>query len=185
MNRPTRLNVGGRIFITTADTVAQCTRLAEAVQGGDEIFLDRDPDVFACALKVLRGYPAAQTQAVQDEDVLHELSFWKHSFSQAELPKWMQQSETRFSDIEPSIHTLDPVQSTQYGRTHVLVIANVVDILVKMGALPLQGDVNEAYPLCRVVGAEAEWNDCRWVRTALLRRAEMRVRYTIGVLEKK
>jgi len=199
MNRPIKLNVGGRSFATTVGTLSECAKLAEMTDdGGEEFFIDRDPEVFGRALKVLRGYPAAKAQAVEDEDVLHELSYWQHSFAQSPLPEWMQRCETRFSEVEPSIHTLDPVQSARYGRTHVLVLADVVDLLVDIRALPVLASTRDdttitatataaaaaSFPLCRVVGAEAEWNDCRWVETALLRRAEMIVRYTIGVLGK-
>uniref|UniRef100_A0A6C0BLM3 Potassium channel tetramerisation-type BTB domain-containing protein n=1 Tax=viral metagenome TaxID=1070528 RepID=A0A6C0BLM3_9ZZZZ len=54
-----KLNVGGRKFVTTEETLSRSATL-EAKQrntGGDDgvIFLDKDPDVFAHVLNIMRG----------------------------------------------------------------------------------------------------------------------------------
>ena len=57
-----RLNVGGRVFQTTPDTLSACDyfqpllqgRMAHGTDGRGRLFLDRNPDLFAALLQFLR-----------------------------------------------------------------------------------------------------------------------------------
>jgi hypothetical protein len=202
-----KLNVGGKIFETWKHTLESCKKLElSPANDGSAIPLDRDPTIFARALKVLRGYPCAW--ALQDDDVLHELTCLDHDFVRTPLPRWMDGCEKHFEDIEAAIHTLDPEQSKQYGKTHVLIPVTVIRRLMKTDILPSSqrgggggisddnsssssdDDVDnnecssntdsvECHPRCRVVGAEAEWEDCCWVREKHWDLAKTKQRFVI------
>lgn len=170
------LNVGGRTFSTTKSTLEKCVLLYACVAetADQDVLFDRDPDVFARMLKVLRGYPGAINSALKDADVLHELQHWEHEFACQALPKWMEEgSEYSFEAVKSSIHTLDCSQSAQYGQTHKLVIGSVVKQMIEMGALLKE----EEYPICQVVGAKKNWIERCWVETKTLQMAKVRVRY--------
>lgn len=138
MSRVLKLNVGGKHFETTPKTLECC----QAIPFDDDGVLDHDPDVFARTLKVLRGYPCEW--ALHDDEVLCELSMLDHDMMRVEIPQY----ELNFEDI--SIHTLDADQAQRYHRTHVLIPKKVLQDATK-------------YEECRVVAAEAEWEDRCWV----------------------
>lgn len=103
------LDVGGKTIETTAETLKSCKRLYSVVNGNtntntnqdDTIFIDRDPVVFEKTLKFLRGYPV-NDQLLNDNDVMHELIFWKHDLVSKELPGCVKQSIKAYMDYDES-----------------------------------------------------------------------------------
>lgn len=151
------LNVGGKVFLTTSETLSDCLGLNDLVylkkHSEGDIFLDRDPIVFGKMLKLLRGYPVYPL-IVSDVsiDILYELRYWNHKFVSVDVPDWLQPQTLTF-------HTLDPAQTDMYQKTHGLLPVSSVSLLVKSGYLPYHTN----YTKCIIIGATTPWVDCVWV----------------------
>lgn len=181
------LNVGGKKFETTSETLQRCKRLYELINTNtsdgehDCIFIDRDPDVFEKTLKFLRGYPI-HDQLLNDNDLMHELIYWKHDLTYKELPECVKESikayikydESRSAHVVVSVNFKDienPIPIINNNNDHTYFI-NTPDtyhfdkykafyyLVPKTIAVQLLG-VTDAV-LCNIVCSQG-WNDHVWI----------------------
>lgn len=146
------LNVGG---VATYQTMLETIRPLKKLVGlfGDsqqQVFLDRDADVFLKCLNLLRGYPVVR-ECLQDERALCELAFWQHEMLNGHLPK-------HYRSVPLTVFTLDQRQADEYGKTHQLIEEVGVKEMLHFGFL-----LPPPFIKCVVVGAPIDWKDCFWV----------------------
>jgi len=81
-----RLNVGGRVFMAAKATLAKAGFLAallqkqntkDMVDADGEIYIDRDPQLFAEVLRLLRGYTFSPHPRLTWQDVRDEAAFYQ------------------------------------------------------------------------------------------------------------
>lgn len=184
------LNVGGVKYETTFGTLNDCKGLSELILQKmnniddddviNEIFIDRDPEVFKHVLKFLRGYP--NVDYLLNDDVVYELIYWKHKFVDQKICKCINESikvfkgydsdkssytieSLNFENIETptltnnltNINTPDISHLNEYKDTHYLIPLKVSKIL----------NVNSPIE-CEVVCSEG-WVDHVWVDKKLIK----------------
>lgn len=165
------LNVGGTRFDTTVETLKPCKRLQQYMKEGNDVFIDRDPQVFRRTLMVLRGYPCDEV-VVKDLDVIADLTWLEHQFLEIKLPDWLENA-VRPVETSDTNHALDPEQTARFSRTRVLVASDAVAQLHNIGVL----DGGRTYPKCRVVGVKEGWVDSLWVPTQDFQLAKLKLKF--------
>jgi len=151
------INVGGKLFETTKETLRKCRKLNKMIQRHSEQqpFLDRDPVVFDVMLKFLRGYPIGNV--LKDKDLLHELIYWQHEFIYLPLPECIEKCSKEYSQVQELINLMDQDNLFQYKSTHILVPIKVAKLIFPDEILP-----SEKKPVCDVV-CTAGWEDHVWI----------------------
>ena len=164
-----KFNVGGIFFETLRNTVEPCRALSSIVYANqyskDDIFLDRDPVVFAALLKLLRGYQCPET--LFNIDVLSELVYWNHEMLDVELPAWIKPQPL-------TVNTLDPYESECFSTTHGLLSVESILRLVSMKLL--DGPLSR-FTVCKAVGAVQGWIESGWVENKEIELATVRYQF--------
>lgn len=157
-----KLNVGGKMFDTTKETLSKCHKfneIIEQIQNNKEagsIFLDRDPSVFGRLLKFLRGYPVKNIE--EDQELICELIYWKHYFTDIGLCDCLQNCGKKYHQVQQIINTPFLNEIERYQKSHYLVPLKIAtDLFKELAEVP-----NDKMPLLQVICSK-DWNDHVWI----------------------
>ena len=176
-NRRIFINVGGRLFETTSDTLKPCQKLMNEIIRCEKPFIDRDPLVFDSMLKFLRGYPF--TNILENKDLLYELIHWQHEFVFIRLPKCIENSAKSYDAIAKNIHIPDHSPINRFRLTHLLIPLDIAKVLFTNEEIP-----NASKPMCDVI-CSSGWNEHVWIDRIDYMYALASLKYKIYSKQKK